>query len=157
MIGGTGSSRSGSLQSSISTISNSASLRFFRSSCTHFATTAAFRPGRVLPTMIPTFIICFSPFLCGPNVTDGTHSVITIVFLPCSLVRGSHFLGAESFGRQQSELLNGSIELSLLLLGQGGHERLKVLCMTLEARYRQALSFGSQVNDPRSSISWAQL
>jgi hypothetical protein len=29
--------------------------------------------------------------------------------------------------------------------------------MTLEARYRQALSFGSQVNDPRSSISWAQL
>src|SRR5438128_4469459 len=34
----------------MSTISNSASLRLFRMSWTHFATAAAFRPGRVLPT-----------------------------------------------------------------------------------------------------------
>src|SRR5260370_5732727 len=128
----------------MSTISNSASLRFFRRSCTHFATAAAFRPGRVLPTMIPTFSICSFSFPLR-SLSD----------IP--LCDWPSLLAAELFSCQQPELLDGSVELFLLLLGQGRHEPLKVLCMPLEARYRQALSFRSQVNDTRSSISWARL
>src|SRR5437879_4375303 len=142
----------------MSTISNSASLRFFRSSCTHFATAAAFRPGRVLPTMIPTFIICFFSFPVPYSVTDGYLLSDHVHF--SGLLSGAialHFLMADLFSRQQPELLNGPVQLFLLRLGQGRHNSLKVPCMPLEARCRQALSFRSQVNDARSSISWARL
>ena len=86
------------------------------------------------------------------------HSVIVIFFLPCSLVRlAVTSLAAELLSRQQPESFNGSVELFLLLLGQGRHEHLKVLGMPLEARYRQALSLLSQVNNSLSSIRWALL
>src|ERR1700747_1175118 len=120
MMGGNGSSRSGSSKSSISTISNSASLRFFRRLCTHSATAAAFRPGRVLPTMIPTFIICaFS--LPVRSSGDRWYSLRDSDPFPglFSGAIGRHFLAAELFSRQQPELLNGYVELFLLFLGQG--------------------------------------
>src|ERR1700747_3635345 len=118
MMGGNGSSRSGSSKSSISTISNSASLRFFRRSCTHFATAAAFRPGRVLPTMIPTFIIRSFSLPVPSSVTDGY--LLSDHVHSSGLLSGAialHFLMADLFSCQEPELLNGSVELFLLLLG----------------------------------------
>ena len=55
--GGNGSSRSGRLKSLMSTSSDSASLRVFATSQTHFATASPFRFGRVLPRMIAIFIM----------------------------------------------------------------------------------------------------
>src|SRR5580658_6046680 len=108
--------------------------------------------------MIPTFIICSFSLQCGPHVTDGCslsdHDHFPALY---SGAIGRHFLAAELVSRQQPELLNGSIEFFLFLLGQCRHERLKVPCMPIEARYRQAPSLRSQVNDTRSSISWARL
>src|SRR5437667_2423138 len=57
MEGGIGSSSRGSSKSLMSTSSYSASLRFRAASSTHFATSADFRLGRVLPVMIPTLSI----------------------------------------------------------------------------------------------------
>src|SRR6201998_2305740 len=108
--------------------------------------------------MIPTFIICFFSLPVPSSVTDGY--LLSDHVHSSGLLSGAialHFLMADLFSCQEPELLNGSVELFLLLLGQRRHERLKVPCMPLEARSRQALSFRSQVNHARSSISWARL
>src|SRR5882724_5713435 len=104
----------------MSTISKSASLRLFRTSCTQFATAAAFRPGRVLPTMIPIFsIFHFSPFWCGPQVDLSSRP--TVWSFP-SLVLAAPDLGClliEFFRCEQPELLKRPVELFHLLFGQG--------------------------------------
>src|ERR1700722_5540071 len=58
-------------------IVNSAFLWLFRMSCAHFATAAAFRPGRVLPTMIPTFsIFSFSLRVRSSGIRGASNSMI---------------------------------------------------------------------------------
>src|SRR3989442_13597456 len=79
------------------------------------------------------------------------------IFRACSLVRLAVTSWGPLFSCQKPDLLDGSVELFLLLLRQGRHERLKVLCMPLEARCCQTLSLRSQVNDASSSIRWARL
>src|SRR5437660_12067548 len=96
----------------MSTTSNCASLRLFRISCTHFATAAAFRPGRVLPTMIPTLIICFFSFPVPYSVTDGYLLSDHVHF--SRLLSGAialHFLMHYLFSCVQPDRLNGPLHL----------------------------------------------
>src|SRR5882757_9125333 len=103
----------------MSTISKSASLRLFRMSCTHFATAAAFRPGRVLPTMIPIFsIFHFLPsdaVQVDLSFRPTLGSFPSLVFAALDL---SRFL-IEFFRCEQPQLLKRSVELFHLLFGQG--------------------------------------
>src|SRR3977135_173342 len=103
----------------MSTISNSASLRLFRISCTHVAIAPAFRPGRVLPTMIPIFSI-FDSLISGAVPKSICPLAQPLGSFPglffAALDPG--FLLVESFRCEQPELLKRCVELCHLPFGQ---------------------------------------
>src|ERR1700722_4838953 len=83
-VAGMGSSRSGSSKVARSRRAKSASVRFRAISYAHLAPASAFRPGRVLPTMMAILIIAYGFTPPGRRTAPRWHVADSPSFLPWS-------------------------------------------------------------------------